>query len=97
VAATSVQADGVRETLRSFILTNFLAGEAPDTLDDATLLVSSGVITSLSLLELVTFIEDRFSVALEGDDLGITRMDSIDSMVALIAERAGSPGGRVAD
>jgi acyl carrier protein len=83
--------------LRSFILTNFLPGEDPETLDDATLLVSSGVITSLSLLELVTFIEDRFSVILEGDDLGIARMDSIDSMVELIAERAGAEASRVAD
>ena len=87
----------VREQLRSFILTSFLPGEDPATLDDSTQLVSSGVITSLSLLELVTFIEDRFSVLLEGDDLGIARMDSIDSMVELIAERAGSESRRVAD
>ena len=90
-------APGVREKLRSFILSNFLPGEDPETLDDSTLLVSSGVITSLSLLELVTFIEDRFSVTLEGDDLGIARMDSIDSMVELIAERAGAQPSRVAD
>jgi len=83
--------------LRSFILSSFLPGEEPETLDDSTLLVSSGVITSLSLLELVTFIEDRFSVILEGDDLGIARMDSIDSMVELIAQRAGSEPRRVAD
>jgi len=87
----------VREMLRSFILSSFLPGEEPETLEDSTLLVSSGVITSLSLLELVTFIEDRFSVALEGDDLGIARMDSIDSMVELIHERSGSDLRRVAD
>ena len=89
-------ASNVREKLRDFILSNFLPGEEPATLEDSTLLVSSGVITSLSLLELVTFIEDRFSVVLEGDDLGIARMDSIDSMVELIAERAGSESHRVA-
>jgi acyl carrier protein len=87
----------VRKQLRSFILASFLPGEEPETLDDSTLLVSSGVITSLSLLELVTFIEDRFSVALEGDDLGIARMDSIDSMVDLIQERSGLEPLRVAD
>jgi acyl carrier protein len=87
----------VRETIRSFILSSFLPGEDPASLEDSTLLVSSGVITSLSLLELVTFIEDRFSVNLEGDDLGTARMDSIDSIVELIAERAGSEARRVAD
>ena len=96
-AECGVVAANVREMLRSFILSSFLPGEEPETLDDSTLLVSSGVITSLSLLELVTFIEDRFSVALEGDDLGIARMDSIDSMVELIRERSGSELRRVAD
>lgn len=90
-------ASDIRGMLRSFILANFLPGEEPETLEDSTLLVSSGVITSLSLLELVTFIEDRFAVALEGDDLGIARMDSIDSMVELIHERSGSELRRVAD
>ena len=92
-----VRTTNIRGTLRTFILASFLPGEEPETLEDSTLLVSSGVITSLALLELVTFIEDRFSVCLEGDDLGIARMDSIDSMVDLIAERSESDARRVAD
>ena len=94
---SGVRATNIRGTLRDFILSSFLPGEDPETLEDSTLLVSSGVITSLAMLELVTFIEDRFSVTLEGDDLGVARMDSIDTMVELIAERAGSDARRVAD
>jgi acyl carrier protein len=84
--------DDVRQVLRDFILTNFLPGEAPDTLADSTLLVTSGIIASLSLIELATFIEDRFSVSLRPDDLGTDRMDSIDLIVDLIAERTGAAG-----
>jgi acyl carrier protein len=97
VKGAELRATKIRGALRNFILSSFLPGEAPETLEDSTLLVSGGVITSLALLELVTFIEDRFSVTLEGDDLGIARMDSIDSMVDLIAERAGPDARRVAD
>ena len=80
----------VRQAIRSFILSNFLPGEAPATLKDSTLLVTSGVIASLSMLELVTFIEDTFSVTLDPDDLGVAHMDSIDLLVDLVLSRAGT-------
>jgi acyl carrier protein len=76
-----------RQTLRDFIVSNFLPGEDPATLADSTLLVTSGVITSLSLLELATFIEEEFSLTLGDDDVTADRMDSIDLLVELIHER----------
>lgn len=81
--------DAVRQAIRSFILSNFLLGEPPETLKDSTLLVTSGVITSLSMLELVAFIEDTFSLTLDPDDFGVAHMDSIDLLVELVLDRAG--------
>ena len=78
----------VRQTLRAFILSSFLPDEAPETLKDSTQLISGGIIASLALLELVSFIEEEFSVVLEQQDIGPDRMDSIDLMVDLIHERA---------
>jgi acyl carrier protein len=80
--------EDVRRTIRSFILDNFLPGEAPETLEDSTLLVTSGIITSLSMLELVSFIEERFSLTLRPVDLGVARMDSVDLLVDLVASRS---------
>ncbi len=79
----------VRQAIRSFILSNFLPGEAPETLKDSTLLVTSGVITSLSMLELAAFIEDTFSVTLDPEDFGVARMDSVDLLVELVVDRVG--------
>jgi len=78
-------ADDVREALRSFILSTFLPGEAPESLKDSTLLITSGVIASMSLLELVSFIEHAFSVTLQPDDMD--RLDSVDLMADLIQQR----------
>jgi acyl carrier protein len=80
----------VRQTLRTFVLSTFLPGEAPETLKDSTQLLTSGIIASLSLLELVSFIEEQFAVVLEHEDIGPDRMDTIDLMVELIRERAAS-------
>ena len=83
----------VRRTLRSFIMSSFLPGEDPETLEDSTLLVTNGIVTSLSMLELVDFIEDTFSVTLRPDDLGVARMDSIDMLVELVMDRQSEAPG----
>jgi acyl carrier protein len=80
--------DEVRGALRSFILANFLPGEAPETLKDTTPLITTGVVTSLAMLELVAFIEESFAVNLEPEDFRVVRMDSIEKLAALVAARA---------
>jgi len=89
--------DEVRTTLRDFILESFLPGEDPATLDASTPLISSGAIPSLALLELVAFIEDAFGVVLDPEHLGIERMDSIDLLAELVAERRGPSRSRSAN
>ena len=80
----------IRQTIRSFILGNFLTGEPPGSLKDSTLLISSGIMTSLSLLELVTFLEERFSFTLEPEDIRVGHMDTVDLIVDLVMDRSGS-------
>jgi acyl carrier protein len=93
----AVTEQSIRDTLRGYIFANLLPGESPDTLDDSAPLVTSGVVTSISLLELVTFIEDTFALRFEDEDLGVSRLDSVDLMVALIQERLGSSAARASD
>lgn len=81
--------NAVRSDLRQFILENFLPGEAPATLSDSTPLVTSGILTSLCLIEITSFIEESFSVQLHPMDIGVEQMDSIDLMVALVRKRGG--------
>ena len=79
----------VRIELRRFILESFLPGEDPATLADSTPLVSSGILTSLCLVEITTFSEESFSIELRPADIGIEQMDSIDLMVDLVRRRGG--------
>ena len=46
------------ETLKQFILREFLPGEDPNELEESTPLVSTGILDSLATLKLVTFLED---------------------------------------
>ncbi|HEY5933179.1 MAG TPA: acyl carrier protein [Kofleriaceae bacterium] len=76
--------------LRSYILSTFLPGEDPTSLTDDTPLLSAGIIDSLAVLDMVSFIEKEFAVRLEQEDLGRDRLDTIALIGALIEERRGS-------
>lgn len=76
----------VRTGVRRFILDKFLIGEPPESLKDSTLLMSSGILSSLATLELVAFLENKYAVTLHPADLTRERLDSIDSIVALVED-----------
>ena len=84
--------DSIRETVRTFVLDNFLPGEDPRNLTDETELKESGILDSLSTLKLVTFLEERFGVEFEANDLEAGNLSSLANIERLVeSKRAGRP------
>jgi acyl carrier protein len=84
--------ESIRETVRTFVLDNFLPGEDPRNLTDETELKESGILDSLSTLKLVTFLEERFGVEFEANDLEAGNLSSLANIERLVeAKRAGRP------
>jgi acyl carrier protein len=81
-----VQTDDIRAGVRAFVLNTFLVGEPPESLKDSTLLLTTGIVSSLAMLELVAFLEVEYAVTLRDDDLTPDRLDSVDLIVDLVAE-----------
>lgn len=52
-------------------------------------LISSGLIDSLSLVDLSLFIEDTFDVQVDDTELNADTFDTLDQLSSLIMERAG--------
>ena len=74
----------IRESIRSYILAEFLPGEDPANLEDTTPLIASGILDSLATMRLVGFIEEEFSVKIgphETDPEYIGTIDSIERLV----------------
>jgi acyl carrier protein len=76
--------DSMRDVVRAFILENFLPGEDARNLTDETELKESGILDSLSTLKLVSFLEERFKVEFEADDLEAGNLSSIASIERLV-------------
>lgn len=75
----------VEDSIRAFIVENFLFGDvsrAP--LDDDSLL-ERDIIDSTGILELVSFVEDQFAIAVSDDAIIPANFDSIGKVARFIA------------
>jgi acyl carrier protein len=77
----------VENTIRGFILNEFLPGEDPAELTDQTPLITGGILDSISTLKLVVFLEEHFGITVEAHEAGVEHLDSIRQIVDLIAEK----------
>src|SRR5688500_18934156 len=74
--------------VKSYILKEFLPGENPDELTDATPLITGGILDSLATLKLVAFIEERYKIELQAHEVDIEHLDRIADIVALIRSKS---------
>lgn len=75
-----------KEILKKFIEEVLLDNETQVEYD--TMLIESELLDSLTIAELITFIEEIFSVTISDDDFDIENFNTIDSLAELI-ERMG--------
>ena len=76
----------VQVKIRSFIRENFLFGSQDKVGDDGSLL-EAGVIDSTGAMELVTFLEREFGIAIDDQDLVPENLDSIAAMTSFVARK----------
>ncbi|MCA0453218.1 MAG: hypothetical protein LCI00_04510 [Chloroflexi bacterium] len=73
----------VRSKLRTFIL-NDLIRDPQYELDDTEGIITEGMIDSFSLAQIGVFAEQEFNVYIPDPDLTVSKMDTLNQMVARI-------------
>jgi acyl carrier protein len=79
--------DEITRTVRDYILDEFLPGEDPAELTDATPLITGGILDSIGTLKLVVFLEERFGVLVEAHEAGIDHLDTVGRIVEMVAHK----------
>jgi len=74
----------IKADIRGFIENNFMMGRDPKELTDSGSLLEMNIIDSTGVLELVSFIEETFSITIEDDELIPDNLDSIDRIINFI-------------
>jgi acyl carrier protein len=78
------------ETIVSdYITGEFVQDAELQPLGDATSLLGTGILHSLSMLRLAVFLRERFGVTVEDADLIPENFDSVDAICAYLRARAG--------
>ena len=82
--------DSVKETIRSYILSEYLPGESAANLTDTTPLRTSGILDSIATLSLVSFIEKTFDITVDAHETGVENFDRIEDIAALVSRKKGA-------
>jgi acyl carrier protein len=77
--------DDIKETVRSYILKEFLPGEDPAELTDDTPLITGGILDSLATLKLVAFLEERYAITVQAHETDVDHLNTVSDIATLIA------------
>ena len=77
----------IETDIREFVTDNFLFGRKNVSLSGDDSLLEEGLIDSTGVLELVMFIEEKFDVAVEDEDLVPDNLDSINCLISFIESK----------
>jgi len=77
----------VRDKVRSYIIENFLFGDAGPLADDEMSLLDGGIIDSVGVMELVAFLEQDFGLSVDDEELVPENLDSVANLVAFVGRK----------
>ena len=77
----------IKTAVRQFIAENVLLGVHQTTIEDATPLVTGGLIDSVGMFCLVAFLEARFKVEFVPREINVHSLDTLDQIDELIRKK----------
>lgn len=86
----------IENDIRSFIVSNFLFGEAGD-LNDDTRFMESGIIDSTGILELVMFLEMTYKIKIQNEEVLPENFDSIGRVAQFVSKKLNHPASIVCE
>lgn len=75
------------QNIRRFILENYLFGYVETELSNEMSFLGYGVIDSLGIVELLTYIEKEFDIAVSNDEILPDNLDSVDSVSRFVLRK----------
>lgn len=82
-----MQADEITATTKAYILSEFLPGESPESLENTTPLITSGILDSIGTVKLVSFLEEQYGIELEAHEMGVDLLNTLDDIAALVISK----------
>ncbi len=82
-----VDEQSIKDTVRAYILKEFLPGEDPAALTDSTALVTTGILDSIAVLKAVTFLEKEFGITIEPHEAVVENLNTVSDLARLVMSK----------
>lgn len=82
---------GTKEDVREYIVENFLMGLQAQALGDDTSFLELGLIDSTGVLELVSFLEERYGIKVEDVEIIPENLDSLNNIERYVSSKKALP------
>jgi len=79
--------DHIEQNVKDYIIKEFLPGEDPTELTEATPLVTGGILDSLATLKLVSFLEEHYGIAVQAHEADVEHLDTVRDIAALVRSK----------
>ena len=77
----------IKDIVKEYILEEFLPGENPAELTDATPLITGGILDSLATIKLVAFLEERFHIKIQAHETMVDYLNTIPDIAQLVSSK----------
>jgi acyl carrier protein len=84
---TRYKMDDIKDNIRSHILKEILETGLDEPLANNAPLIDGGILDSISVASLMSFLEDRYKIVIEADDLSDGSMNTIDSIASMVKSK----------
>ena len=77
----------LQQTLREHIINQCLKGDVPDDFDDDYNLIDAGILDSLAIINLVSYLENQHHIAFGDDDIVPEHFMSVNALTAFAQQK----------
>jgi acyl carrier protein len=84
-----IDEQNIKATVKTFILNEYLPGEDPAALTDTIALMTTGVLDSIAVLKVVTFLENQFGITIEPHEAVVENLNTLSDMARLVMSKKG--------
>lgn len=79
----------IEEQVRQYIAENFLFSDDGYSLPDEASFLQEGIVDSTGVLELIMFVEERFAISVQDDEVLPENFDSVSTLACYVRRKMG--------
>ena len=79
--------EDIKSTVKTFILSEYLPGEDPAALTDTTPLLTTGILDSIAILKVVTFLENQFGIVIQPHEAVVENLNTLSDIERFVVSK----------